>query len=184
MLTLQSLLQDPNPKDPLDRGVAVMYMNDRKKHDEIAAQWTKQLVWFRGFPRNGGRPSKLGIKMANTDLTLTVSSFILLMSTTGSRWATPIDRNESKVKKPQVQFKGPLLDLPDPTNPSSSSVRAPSLPRLPLHLAHRPLLQIPLLAPSQERVERRVRLHLPKSWTWTLTRKTKWRNDCKVKMVA
>ncbi|KAL0575700.1 hypothetical protein V5O48_006260 [Marasmius crinis-equi] len=40
MLSLSSLLTDPNPKDPLVSSIANQYLTNRKLHDDIARQWT------------------------------------------------------------------------------------------------------------------------------------------------
>jgi len=41
MLSLSSLLTDPNPKDPLVPSIATLYTRDRKRHDATARQWTQ-----------------------------------------------------------------------------------------------------------------------------------------------
>lgn len=41
ILSLSSLLTDPNPADPLVPHIAHEYKRDRKKHDETAREWTK-----------------------------------------------------------------------------------------------------------------------------------------------
>ncbi|KZV95979.1 hypothetical protein EXIGLDRAFT_671542 [Exidia glandulosa HHB12029] len=41
LLSLSSLLSDPNPKDPLVPVIATQYMRQRKKHDETAREWTR-----------------------------------------------------------------------------------------------------------------------------------------------
>jgi len=41
MLSLSSLLTDPNPKDPLVPGIATQYIRDRKLHDSTARRWTE-----------------------------------------------------------------------------------------------------------------------------------------------
>jgi len=40
MLSLSSLLTDPNPKDPLVPSVATQYVRNRKVHDDTAREWT------------------------------------------------------------------------------------------------------------------------------------------------
>jgi len=42
LLSICSLLTDPNPDDPLVPEIAKMYKENRKKHDETAKQWTAQ----------------------------------------------------------------------------------------------------------------------------------------------
>jgi ubiquitin-conjugating enzyme E2 D/E len=41
MLSLSSLLTDPNPKDPLVPSIATLYTQNRKRHDATARQWTQ-----------------------------------------------------------------------------------------------------------------------------------------------
>ncbi|THU93296.1 hypothetical protein K435DRAFT_757570 [Dendrothele bispora CBS 962.96] len=41
MLSLSSLLTDPNPKDPLVSSIANQYVTNRKLHDSTARQWTE-----------------------------------------------------------------------------------------------------------------------------------------------
>ncbi|KAF5340370.1 hypothetical protein D9611_007780 [Ephemerocybe angulata] len=41
MLSLSSLLTDPNPKDPLVPSIATEYLRNRKQHDSKARQWTE-----------------------------------------------------------------------------------------------------------------------------------------------
>jgi len=41
LLSLSSLLTDPNPSDPLVPNIATEYSRNRKKHDQTAAQWTQ-----------------------------------------------------------------------------------------------------------------------------------------------
>lgn len=40
LLSICSLLTDPNPDDPLDANVAELYKNNREKFDQTARQWT------------------------------------------------------------------------------------------------------------------------------------------------
>ncbi|KAF8154811.1 ubiquitin-conjugating enzyme/RWD-like protein [Crassisporium funariophilum] len=42
MLSLSSLLTDPNPKDPLVPSIATQFMQHRKQHDATARLWTEQ----------------------------------------------------------------------------------------------------------------------------------------------
>ena len=39
-MSLQSLLTDPNPDDPLVADIARLYKNDRNKYDQNAKEWT------------------------------------------------------------------------------------------------------------------------------------------------
>jgi len=41
MLSISSLLTDPNPQDPLVPGIASEYLNHRAKHDATAREWTQ-----------------------------------------------------------------------------------------------------------------------------------------------
>ena len=41
LLSLQALLCSPEPGDPQDAQVAKMYLNDRKKFDSTAKNWTE-----------------------------------------------------------------------------------------------------------------------------------------------
>ena len=42
LLSLSSLLCDPNPNDPLKPDIAQLYKQNRKQHDENAKQWTRK----------------------------------------------------------------------------------------------------------------------------------------------
>lgn len=42
LLSISSLLTDPNPDDPLVSSIATMYKNDRNKYNEEASIWTKR----------------------------------------------------------------------------------------------------------------------------------------------
>ena len=42
LLSISSLLTDPNPDDPLVPEIANIYKQDRKKYDETAKEWTKK----------------------------------------------------------------------------------------------------------------------------------------------
>ncbi|KAK2462778.1 hypothetical protein APHAL10511_005169 [Amanita phalloides] len=42
MLSLSSLLTDPNPKDPLVPSIATQYVRNRKLHDSTAREWTEK----------------------------------------------------------------------------------------------------------------------------------------------
>jgi hypothetical protein len=44
MLSLSSLLTDPNEKDPLEPNVATMFKTNRKEHDRQAREWTMRCV--------------------------------------------------------------------------------------------------------------------------------------------
>nr|GAT43344.1 predicted protein [Mycena chlorophos] len=44
ILSLSSLLTDPNPKDPLVPSIATQYTRNRKLHDSTARMWTEQFA--------------------------------------------------------------------------------------------------------------------------------------------
>ena len=49
LLSICSLLCDPNPDDPLVPEIARMYKTDREKYNELAREWTrKYAMWWSG----------------------------------------------------------------------------------------------------------------------------------------
>mmetsp|Transcript_117863 Transcript_117863/g.204780 ORF Transcript_117863/g.204780 Transcript_117863/m.204780 type:complete len:148 (-) Transcript_117863:329-772(-) len=44
LLSISSLLTDPNPHDPLMPDIAELYMKDRAKHDATAREWVSQFA--------------------------------------------------------------------------------------------------------------------------------------------
>ena len=42
ILSISSLLTDPNPDDPLAPEIATLYINDRQKYEENVREWTKK----------------------------------------------------------------------------------------------------------------------------------------------
>ena len=44
LLSIASLLTDPNPDDPLVPNIANLYKGDRCKHDQIARAWTEKFA--------------------------------------------------------------------------------------------------------------------------------------------
>ncbi len=44
LLSICSLLNDPNPNDPLEPVIAKQYVEDKAKYEEIARQWTLQFA--------------------------------------------------------------------------------------------------------------------------------------------
>jgi len=42
LLSICSLLTDPNPHDPLVTSIAQEFMADREKHDKTAKEWVKK----------------------------------------------------------------------------------------------------------------------------------------------
>ena len=47
LLSICSLLSDPNPDDPLVSSIASKFKNNRKEHDETARNWTKLYATYR-----------------------------------------------------------------------------------------------------------------------------------------
>ena len=47
MVSLQSLLAEPNPHDPLDVDSAELFLNDRSEFNEKASHWTKIYAYKR-----------------------------------------------------------------------------------------------------------------------------------------
>merc|ERR1712110_871344 len=44
LLSISSLLTDPNPKDPLVPEIATQYNSNKAKHDAIAKEWTRKFA--------------------------------------------------------------------------------------------------------------------------------------------
>lgn len=44
LLSICSLLNDPNPNDPLEPTIAKQYVEDKAKYEDIARQWTLQFA--------------------------------------------------------------------------------------------------------------------------------------------
>ena len=42
LLSISSLLSDPNPDNPIVPEIATLFKNDRAKHDEVAKEWTQK----------------------------------------------------------------------------------------------------------------------------------------------
>ena len=42
LLSISSLLTDPNPNDPLEPSIANLLKNDPKKHEQFAREWTQK----------------------------------------------------------------------------------------------------------------------------------------------
>lgn len=42
LLSISSLLTDPNPNDPFVPEIANLYLRDRNKHDSLAREWTQK----------------------------------------------------------------------------------------------------------------------------------------------
>lgn len=54
LISIVSLLLDPNPKDPLNREAAEKYNNDKKEYDRIAMEWTRKYAMENSKGDNGG----------------------------------------------------------------------------------------------------------------------------------
>ncbi len=46
LVSIQSLLTDPNPHDPLDSEIGEEYLNKREKFDRTAEEWTEKYAMF------------------------------------------------------------------------------------------------------------------------------------------
>lgn len=46
LLSIQSLLSDPNPEDPLDTAVAEQWIKDKGEAERIAKEWTEKYASF------------------------------------------------------------------------------------------------------------------------------------------
>ena len=44
LLSICSLMTDPNPNDPLVGSIATQYLSNREEHDRIAKEWTKRFA--------------------------------------------------------------------------------------------------------------------------------------------
>ena len=42
LLSLSSLLTDPNPDDPLMPEIAHLLKTDKRRHDQVAREWTRK----------------------------------------------------------------------------------------------------------------------------------------------
>ncbi|KAJ6475738.1 ubiquitin-conjugating enzyme/RWD-like protein [Mycena vitilis] len=60
ILSLSSLLTDPNPKDPLVPSIAAQYTRNRKLHDSTARQWTE--LYARPKPPPPSPPPRAPVK--------------------------------------------------------------------------------------------------------------------------
>lgn len=54
LLSVASLLADPNPHDPLMPDIAQRYLKNRKEHDKTAREWTRQSLFLGNRSRGGG----------------------------------------------------------------------------------------------------------------------------------
>ncbi|OBZ77308.1 Ubiquitin-conjugating enzyme E2 E2 [Grifola frondosa] len=58
ILSLSSLLTDPNPKDPLVPSIATQYVRNREEHDRTARRWTE--LYARSTPAAGSKSKGKG----------------------------------------------------------------------------------------------------------------------------
>jgi len=57
LLSVASLLADPNPHDPLMPDIAQKYLKNRKEHDKMAKDWTQRYATpVRKVPANAAPP--------------------------------------------------------------------------------------------------------------------------------
>ncbi|ODN95788.1 ubiquitin-conjugating enzyme 4 [Cryptococcus wingfieldii CBS 7118] len=56
ILSLSSLLTDPNPADPLVPPIAKEYKSNRKKHDETAREWVRKFAQPKQAPKVAPKP--------------------------------------------------------------------------------------------------------------------------------
>ena len=49
LLSICSLLTDPNPEDPLVPEIARMYKSDREKYNEMAREWTRKYAMWCSY---------------------------------------------------------------------------------------------------------------------------------------
>lgn len=67
LLSICSLLCDPNPDDPLVPEIARIYKTDREKYNELAREWTrKYAMWCVPDCSNNSPTTKLATATANT----------------------------------------------------------------------------------------------------------------------
>ncbi|WVO19179.1 uncharacterized protein IAS62_000457 [Cryptococcus decagattii] len=69
ILSLSSLLTDPNPADPLVPPIASEYRNNRRKHDATAREWVKKFA----LPKPNPPPAQLKPKLQPPVLRRTIS---------------------------------------------------------------------------------------------------------------
>ncbi|KIY69403.1 hypothetical protein CYLTODRAFT_393710 [Cylindrobasidium torrendii FP15055 ss-10] len=70
MLSLSSLLTDPNPKDPLVPNIASQYISNRKLHDQTARQWTS--LYAKPKPKPQPASMSKGKSKAKAETTITI----------------------------------------------------------------------------------------------------------------
>jgi ubiquitin-conjugating enzyme (huntingtin interacting protein 2) len=58
LVSLQSMLNDPQPNDPQDAEVASIYLKDRQRFDQTAREWTQQYAMPAGSKISANSASK------------------------------------------------------------------------------------------------------------------------------
>lgn len=74
MLSISSLLTDPNPKDPLVPTVATQYTQNRKQHDATAREWTR--LYAKPKPSLVSTPAQ--VAQASSSASVTPSQQLLV----------------------------------------------------------------------------------------------------------
>ncbi|TBU24396.1 ubiquitin-conjugating enzyme/RWD-like protein [Dichomitus squalens] len=89
VLSLSSLLTDPNPKDPLVPSIATEYIRNRAQHDREARRWTE--LYARPQPTKDKGKGKASASPAPISPSSAASTGAVGRSTTASRTATPVE---------------------------------------------------------------------------------------------
>lgn len=116
ILSLSSLLTDPNPDDPLVPTIAQQYKKDRKHHDDIARSWTRQYASGRGTVDKGkgklaAPPVQPRPRLPRPRPSRPVpSSDIIVVDDSDDEHATPGRR---KRKRAAAVGEGDVIDLVD-----------------------------------------------------------------------
>ncbi|KAJ7048093.1 ubiquitin-conjugating enzyme/RWD-like protein [Mycena amicta] len=132
ILSLSSLLTDPNPKDPLVPSIATQYTRNRKLHDSTARQWTE--LYARVKPPTPPAPAPKRAAAANRQTQTQTRTSRTQSSTNGagpSSQRSPIvidDSDEEATKsrsagKKRKREAGSVIDLVE-DEPSTSRRRA------------------------------------------------------------
>ena len=58
LISIVSLLMDPNPKDPLNREAAELYLNDRESYNKKAVEWTRKYATEASANEDNGYDNK------------------------------------------------------------------------------------------------------------------------------
>ncbi|KAF5381569.1 hypothetical protein D9615_005541 [Tricholomella constricta] len=106
MLSLSSLLTDPNPKDPLVPSIATQYVRNRRLHDSTARQWTKMYACPKPPPPPEPTPApsaKAKGKQKVQDAPSTSRATASVAATIASEPITIEDSDEDEEGKTSVQ---------------------------------------------------------------------------------